>query len=244
MQFGLGHPEYLAGDLLAHAVHRLHGGAQAVTVLEGIVIADTAAVLHRVAGHPVDAHPVADNVGGAGNRGLCRRRVAALEGVGFVARVLLPQRRRAVGQRIVQRGQNRQIAEFSDDQLGGILCLVQRLGDDERHRLADVTHPALRQQRTDPDETGGAVHLVAGRQHADIAEPATGQIVAGQHRQHAGRGPRRLDIQRHDIAMGNRRTEHRRVGQIKRAHIVQIAPLALQQPQVFLARYGFTDHVH
>ena len=32
------------------------------------------------------------------------------------------------------------------DQLGGVLGLLERLGDDQGHGVTDMTHPALRQE--------------------------------------------------------------------------------------------------
>ncbi len=78
---------------------------------------------------------------GVVNRGL----VADLVKERLVPRVLLPNRRRIRRKRSFGadcRGQ-RLVADV--DQFGRILCLVQRLGDDERNRISDIADATTRQ---------------------------------------------------------------------------------------------------
>jgi hypothetical protein len=75
------------------------------------------------------------------------------------------------------------------DQLGRILGLVERLGNDERHRLADVADALLRQQRRPAHMGGRAVALLAREHRVQRAEAALLEFLTGEHRQHPrGRG--------------------------------------------------------
>ena len=144
--------EDAVGECGASAVHRLDRAADRITVLFAVVFGDAAARLHRVCGDPVDVDLVAHNAIGTGERRVNRRLVADLVEKGFVARVVVPHRWRAGGERRRRgdhRGQNL-VVDF--DQLGCVFCLVDRVGDDKRDRVADIAHPFLGEQRLRTDK--------------------------------------------------------------------------------------------
>ena len=137
--------EDLLGKYRANAVRRLDGGADRVTVFPGVVVGKAAARLHGVAGHPVDANPVAHDVSGPGEARLDRRLVAHLVREGLVARIVVPDRGRAGRERIVRRDQSGQGGVVDGDQLCRIPCLLDGLRDDEGDRLAGHAHAVPRQ---------------------------------------------------------------------------------------------------
>ncbi len=94
-----------------------------------------------------------------------------------------------------RRRHRRQDLVLDRDQLGGVLRLVERLGDDERHRVADIADAVLRQERLRADKGRRAAPPPARHQRAQRAEPAPPQFVAGQDREHARRRPRRRGIE-------------------------------------------------
>ena len=90
----LRHLEHHVGEHVAHAVRIVHVGVQRVAVLRRIVDADRAARLHVLRVHAGDHVAAFDDMGGAGERRLGRRAVAAFGGVGDVVGVFVPQARR------------------------------------------------------------------------------------------------------------------------------------------------------
>ena len=89
---------------------------------------------------------MADDAVGPGEGGIDRGLVAGLVEERLVARVLVPHRRRVRRRAPLRRVMTAGSGSYSIvDQLGGVLCLVQRLGDDERDRVADIADAILRQ---------------------------------------------------------------------------------------------------
>jgi hypothetical protein len=99
------HPELVlrqfedpVGERGAGGVHRLDRAADRIPVLGAIVFANAAARFHRVRRDPIDADFVAYDAARAGKRRIDRLFAADLVKEGFVARVLVPNCRRAGGQ--------------------------------------------------------------------------------------------------------------------------------------------------
>ena len=69
-----------------------------------------------------------------------RRLVAHLVGERLVARIVVPDRRRARRERVVRRNQGGQRGVIDRHQLGGVLRLFDGLGDDEGDRLTGHAH--------------------------------------------------------------------------------------------------------
>jgi hypothetical protein len=118
------------------------------------------------------------------------------------------------------------------DQLRRVLRLVARLGDDERHRLADVAHLVHSQERLRLEGEGLAgdgIGLGAGAQRR---ESVGGDLGGGQHRQHARRGKRRRPIDAVDPRVRMRRAQHHRMDQPVERQIVEIAAAPGQEAQI------------
>ena len=88
---------------------------------------------------------MADNAVGFGKCGIDGGFVADLVKERLVARVLVPDRWRIRRKRRfgADCGGQRLVADV--DQFGGVLCLVQCLGDDERDRISDIADAITRQ---------------------------------------------------------------------------------------------------
>ena len=152
---------------------------------------------------------VADNAVGLGKGRIDSGLVADLVKERLVARVLVPHRGRAGRKRRFGADHRRQRLVLDLDQFGGILCLVQRLGDDERDRVPDIADAVLRQQRLRADKGRRAIAPPAAHAGHQGAEPAPAQILAGQHGEHAGRGRAACRISIAAMrACGMRRAQH------------------------------------
>ena len=124
-----------------------------------------------------------------GKRRLDRRPVAALEAVGEIARRFVPEPRRPGGERRRRIDDRLQRPVLDLDPLGRVARLLAGLGDDERHRIADMAHPAARQRmarrhdhRRDRRDLGDA------RQRADPVGVEIGFGEDAAHARHRARG--------------------------------------------------------
>ena len=68
-------------------------------------------------------------------------------------------------------------------------------------------------------------------------QPIGKRIGAGKHREHAGHGARRSDIDAADQCMGMRRAHRRAVSLIREIEIVAVATTAGEEAQILLAAY-------
>ena len=237
-------PEDLLRQDRADTVRRLDGGADRVAVLVIVIPGEAAARLHRVAGHPVDADTVAHDVSRPGEPVRHRRRIADLVGKGLVAGVVVPDRRRAVGERRVGRRQRRHGRVVDRHQLGGVPRRIHRLGDDEGDRLARHADAALGEQRLRRLETGRAVGAPGRHHRPHRAEPAFREIVSGEHGEHARRRQRRPGVDGAHIGMGVRRAQDDGAGLAGRVHVVEIAPAPAQEPEILAPPDGVADPHH
>ena len=124
----------------------LCGAAQGQALVAGVVVGDRAARLHGVGGEPVDHHAVPDDVEGTCEGGIGRRLVAGFVHEGEVIRAFVVDGARARLDRVLERRHGGQHVVVDRDRLGGILGLVQRLGDHEGDRLADIAHRVARER--------------------------------------------------------------------------------------------------
>ena len=106
-------------------------------------------------------------------------------------------------------GDGRKRLILDRDFLRRVFRLRQRLRDDKRHRIADITDLARRDRRM-------RRHLhrraVLGMDHPaadEIADLVGGQLLAGQHRDHARHFFGRLDVDLLDPRMRVRRTQEK-----------------------------------
>ncbi len=201
-----------------------------------------AARLHRIDDDPVvgDLHP--DVMGRRLER--CLRALAV---------TLPPVKCQIVGRFGMDRHATRhrfymrfQIVIVEADQLGGILGLGQRVGDDTGHRLADMTDPAVGKR--------GALRLCARRavqiDHDFGAQmrihTARHQIVECQDQMHARCRARVVQIKAGDLGMRNRRAEEIGEQRVFRRNIIDIAPCPGQKTDILNAFDGlaFSEFFH
>ena len=117
-------------------------------------------------------------------------------------------------------------------QLGGVLGLGHRLGDEEGDRIADAPN-------TVADENGvrGCEHRRAvgpgpheGRPRG--AEPSLDEVIAREDRQHAGRATRRRHIDAHDAGVRVHGADDDRVRLARQAHVLVEASPATHETHV------------
>ena len=170
-------------------------------------------------------------MGRPGQRRLDRPLVAALEPVGQIARRLVPQQRRLRAKRRHPVNHRRQLPVRHRDPLGGVARLVDSVRDDERHRVADVTHPGKRQctarRRDDRRDRG---HLGDARQGADAVGLEIGGGEDAAHPRHRA-GRRGIDAVDRGMSVG--RAQHDGVELTGHADVVDIAPVPGEEPRVF-----------
>ena len=119
------------------------------------------------------------------------------------------------------------------DQLGGVLGLLERLGDDQGHGVADVPDAALRQHRPGRLAAWRAVPVVERHQAGHVAEAGLLHVVAGEDDQHARCLGGGRDIDLPDVGMGMRRAQH--IGACRgglEPGIVGVAPAAGEQARI------------
>ena len=169
--------------------------------------------------------------------GFCGRRlVAGLVEVGEVVAALVPHRRRVRRNRFFDRRRRRQAFVLGLDQLGGVLRLVERLGNDHRHRLADEAHAVAREQRHRRGELRRAVAALARLLRLLQAEREHGRVVAGQDVEHARRLPRALHVDRDELGVRVLGTHHIGARLVDQADVVDIAAVAAHEIRVFFPR--------
>ncbi len=235
--------EDLLGERRAGAVDRLDGAADGVALVLCLVAREAAARLHGVGGDAIDHGAMAHHMVGLGEGGIDRALVAGLVAERLVAGIVVPHRRRARRQRGLGAGHRRQHLVVDLDQLGGVLGRVQRLGDDEGDGIADIAHALARQQRLQADEGGRAAAPLARHHGRERAEPAPAQILAGQDADHARRRSRPAHVDPGDARRRVRRAQHQAARLVRRLEVIDIAPGALEQPKILLARHRLTDRL-
>jgi hypothetical protein len=162
-----------------------------------IVFSRCSAGLHRDTGDALHPSVEPNDVGGA-PESLCRRRlVPNLDVNAEIIRRIVPQARGARLYSLRSPNYRRQRLIGDLEQLGGILGLIDGLGDDHCDRLADKTgligryRVVLRRDRleaSNPHRHVGSAHEACTVR--DRREPVGDVVVAGKHREHARRGKR------------------------------------------------------
>jgi len=203
------------GKPVAQGARALRTAAQEIALGAGIVASSRASRLHRIDHQALvrDAH--ARHVLGRGDDALdllgvpfgIRRETGPIHG--DVAGRLGPDLRRAGAHRLAQVDDRRAFRVIDRDQFGGVLRRGGRLGNDDRDRLAHVSH-GLRQRRTMRNDELGAAAAVKRRMLRYVADPL--HVVGGEHREHARRCARGRRVDRAHIGEGARRAHEIRVG--------------------------------
>ena len=142
----------------------------------GLVHADRAARLHGHGIQPLVVQLNPANVGCAMERFVDRRCITVASFGGNVCARRLPQQRRARLDRLARIDHARQIFIVDDEAVGGVLRLLARLGDDRRHRLADVEHLALGERRARRRGHRRAVGALEQRRKRDVLHAVGAQV--------------------------------------------------------------------
>ena len=219
----------------------LAGGIERVVARTAVVFADRRARLHRVGDQAVvDQVELGDQLG-FGEGGVDRGLVADLPLVAGVGRRLVEQLGGSRLHRIGRFDRRRQHAVVDLDQLGRVLGLVARLGDDDRDRVADMAHLAPGQHRVRRLDHGLA--MLVGDQPAagQAADPGGRQIGAGEDRDDAGCRQRLRRVDGAQGRVGVRAPEQIGVGLARTIDVVGIVTLAGQEAEILLAADGGAD---
>ena len=227
-------------ERLAHPVRVLHVGVERKALLARVPHPDRAARFHEMGVDPADHVAALDDVRRRGKGGLGRGPVSGLEQVRDVVRAVGPHRDPALGRGggVGDRGQPLVI---DGDQLGGVLCLRQGLGDDKGDRLADIAHAPLREAEMSAGEHRRAVRALALERHAHGAELGRDEIVAGHDQCDARRRLRSREVERADAGMGVRRAQHIGVELAEEVVVVLETAVAAQQALVLETPHRLPD---
>ena len=176
-----------------------------------------------------------------GEGGVGRGLVAGLVEIGLVVRAIVVELRRARLEGLARRhhGGPRRIVDL--DALGGVARKLERVGDHDRHRIADMQHAVDRDRRPVRQIHRAAVALLVGRHRRHRAEPVGLVILAGQHRVHARHLQCRAGVDALDVGMGVRRAHDRGVKLVGELEIVVVAPASHQQARVLAPPHRLTD---
>ncbi len=202
----LGDSEHVLGDAVAHAVAALRPHGQRVAVGPGVVFGDDAARLHVVGDDPVvdDLDPRDPCGADEGRvRGALR---PSRTGEGDVGVELRPDQRRAVFQGALHVDHGRQRIVVDLDRLRCHLRVIERVGDDERDRIADMADGVEAKQRMPRSLLVGAVDLAKldlTRQSRNV-----GHIRAAEDQANPGHGAGGGEIADGDPGVAHGRAEH------------------------------------
>ena len=206
-----------------------------------IEVGDRRPRLDRVRDQAVVDHPQPGDVGRLGERRLDRGAVAELPVEAQVVRDVVVNQRPAGGGGGLGVGDHVQGFVVDRDQLGRVLGLAQRLGHHERDVVADVADPVGAQHRPQLVLALGAVPVL----HRDAArqQVAAGRldVRAGDHREHAGRRSRGLDVDRPDPGVGLGRAHDAAIDLALEIDIVGVAPRAGNEPLILDPAHRLTD---
>ena len=127
------------------------------------------------------------------------------------------------------------------DQRGGVLRLIERLGDNHRNLIADVTHFALRQWRM--RRLFHRLTVNVGNQPAagQAADFCGGKIIACEYRDHAGCGIGFAQINTANFGVCMRRTQKVSVCLACHRHVVGVSAAAGEKALIFLALDALAD---
>ena len=215
-------------------------GVEGVALVARIVLADRGAGLDRVRNQPVVGDVELGHVLGSGKGLVDGGLVAEMPAEdGVVGRDLVDLRRARL--RLGGVDDRRQRLVIDGDGLGRVLRLRQRLGDDDGDVIADVAHLAKRQRRV---RAGLHRRAVLGMDHPAADQPADlvgRQILARQHREHAGLRLRGGGIDRADGGVRVRRAQEGGIGLPRAGEVVDVMPAAGDEALVFLAAHRGAD---
>jgi hypothetical protein len=123
---------------------------------------------------------------------------------------------------------------FDGDELGGVLRGNRAVGDNHRHRLADMHDPLGCERRAVRHDQSLAAAPGERRMAADTAEPL--HIFRGEHADDAARAKRSGDVQARDAGKGMRRTHESGIGLVRQRNIGGVAAVTADESVVFQAQ--------
>jgi len=151
---GCDDPQFRLGDVQHEGAHQqtddvrvLAGRIERVLAGRAVEIADGGARFHRVGDEAVVDEVELDDTRRLGERRVDHRRVAEMPVVADIARDFREYLRRAGLHRLGDIGDRGLDGVIDRDQLGRVARLRQAVGDDDRDRVADMAHLAVRQHR-------------------------------------------------------------------------------------------------
>ena len=119
------------------------------------------------------------------------------------------------------------------DERNRVLGDIPRIGNNQHHRLADVTYLA---------ECDAALldrRIGKARQRCGLPR----RLLAGDHRDDAGQGLGRALVDRADARVGVRAAQHRGVRHVRQCDVVDEAPASGKEARVFLAQHARADDI-
>jgi hypothetical protein len=159
---------------------------------------------------------------------------------GDIARRLGPELRRARQRRArdIGDGVTRRVIDLYP--LGRVARRRFAVGDHQRHRVADMAHALADERRAVRHDHAGSARHRYGDRHA--ADARLIEIGLGQHREHAGPGARRRNIDAADIGKSVRRPDEDSPGRVRRRVVVLEPAGAYQQRTILVARHEIVVH--
>jgi hypothetical protein len=149
--------------------------------------------------------------------------------------------RRAVRDGVGGLHHRRQFRIVDRDQIGGVMGLGLRRRDYHHNPLADETHPVDRQGHVSRAIAFRAAHIFRHHLWRDRAHAVAGIIMAGEDRDHPGRGFRRRGIDGLDVRMGVGGIDKHRMGLPRQFDVADILPSPGQEPGIFFSRNRLSD---
>ena len=202
----------------------------------GVVFGDHGAGVEKVGDETLIDDAQRNDPGGRRECVRGRALVAERHLEGRIAGAPRPHRRRARLERIEGADHMGQRLPVDRNRLGGVLCLLDGVGDDEGDGIADVADHVARQHRI-----GRRVDLHA-LGNGDAGQPAQlGDVGRGEHEMHAGQTARHRHIGDAKTRMGMGRAHHHRTQRAGRRDVGHIAATAPDERIVFLAGDALGD---
>ena len=140
-------------------------------------------------------------------------------------------------------GHRRQNAVMDVNALGSVASGFDAISDDHRHRIADVAHLALRQQRVRrllhrravlPRDAPGAWHAI---------KLVLRDVLAGEDRSNAG-ARQRLDLfDRDDFCMSVGRAQEYGMKLVRQHNVMDIAPATGEEAPIFASAKWYPDPI-
>jgi hypothetical protein len=220
--------EHELGELAADAVHVLPRQLELQRIGRGMVVRDAGARLERRHDHAVVHHVDLDDVRGRAHRLGHDAGIALLQMKGHVARRLIPQRGRVLGECRASIDDGRQRIVVDLDQLGRVARDLGVVGHDEGHRIADMTH-------TIPCQCKARRHdQRLDRRHAGH-RPQPLEIGRNKNAMDAGQRLGRRQVDAFDDGVGMRRAQDMAPQAARALNVVHVTAAAVEETSVFHA---------